>query len=294
MHYYQDNKVYITEELYYTIYRIKNRVILAPCDELKNKQRYIKRAISWIYPLKLDILKSAQVHQGKKWVLKLDIKDFYGSVPLEHIKWILEKVSNQVRHSDANYYIKMTTVGGKLPTGAITSAHIANACFARLDKFIRQYCRNYEVNYSRYMDDMTFSSDDKFYLNKVEKYVTNLLGEYGYRLNNKKTKYISDNKQQNILGLVVNNGRARLPKNFKRKIRAMLHSYCLPKNQNSSTQLKHRVWGEKKIAELNGYLAYIKCVDFEFYKELWGKYSRIPMLRRDMVRYLFHHYPDQR
>ena len=45
MLYYDKNKVYISEELYYTIYRIKRRVILAPCDELKKKQQYIKRAI---------------------------------------------------------------------------------------------------------------------------------------------------------------------------------------------------------------------------------------------------------
>lgn len=268
MLYYDKNKVYISEDLYYTIYRIKNRVILAPCEELKKKQRYIKRAINWTFPLELDILKSAQIHKGNKWVLKLDIKDFYGSVPYKHIELVMDRVSKRIKNVDANHYLMITTVGDKLPTGAVTSAHIANACFLPLDRFISTYCRNYGVNYSRYMDDMTFSCDEKFYLNMTENYVTRLLKDYGYSLNKNKTKYISDNKQQNILGLVVNGGKARLPKKFKRKIRAMLHSYSLSKSQNSGIDIKHRIWDDRKTNELNGYLAYIKQVDNEFYKIL--------------------------
>lgn len=274
MLYYDKNRVYISEDLYYTIYRIKNRVILAPCEELKKKQRYIKKAINWVFPLKLDILKSAKIHENKKWVLKLDIKDFYGSVPYEHIEWVMERVSKRIKNVDANYYLKMTTIEHKLPTGAVTSAHIANACFLPVDNFIKQYCRNFGINYSRYMDDMTFSADEKFYLNMAEDYIKRLLKEYGYNLNEKKTKYISDNKQQNILGLIVNNGRARLLKKFKRKIRAMAHSYLLSKSQRR-IEIKHRIWGERKINELNGYLAYIKQVDFEFYKKLRGEYIKI-------------------
>ena len=144
----------------------------------------------------------------------------------------------------------MTTVNWKLPTGAPTSAHIANACFQPLDNFIRTYCNNFDINYSRYMDDMTFSADEKFYLNMVEEYVTRLLKGNGYCLNKKKTKYISDNKQQNVLGLVVNGDRVRLPKEFKRKIRAMVHSYTLSKSQTSPIDIKHRIWGEEKLAQL--------------------------------------------
>ena len=272
MLYYDKNKVCITEELYYTIYRKKKRVIFAPCDELKKKQQYIKRAVNWVYPLEMDILKSAQIHSSKyksnKWVLKLDIKDFYGSVPYEHIEQVMNNVAMRIKNVDANNYLRMTTVNGKLPTGAPTSAHIANACFQPLDNFIRTYCNNFDINYSRYMDDMTFSADEKFYLNMVEEYVTRLLKGNGYCLNKKKTKYISDNKQQNVLGLVVNGDRVRLPKEFKRKIRAMLHSYTLSKSQTSTIDIKHRIWGEEKIVQLKGYLAYIKNVDTEFYNKL--------------------------
>ena len=77
------------------------------------------------------------------------------------------------------------------------------------------------------MDDLTFSCDDKYLLNLVEKYVTRTLANFGYKLNERKTKYLADNKQQNVLSVVVNNQEVRLPKKLRRKLRATLHNYSV-------------------------------------------------------------------
>ena len=148
MLYYHENKVYISEELYYTIFRIKNRIIFSPCKELKKRQRYIKTAINWVFPLKTDTLKSAIVHTNKKWILKMDIKDFYESVPLWAIYEVIKKVSEQVKNVEINRYLDYTTIDDKLPTGAPTSAHIANACLLPLDRRIMIFCKNFGVDYS--------------------------------------------------------------------------------------------------------------------------------------------------
>ena len=267
--YYNGNKAYLKEELYYTIFRIGKRVILSPCDELKKAQRYFKTALNWVYPLKIDIHKSAQKHCCKKWVLKLDIKNFYGSVPYEYIEQVVKNTCKRIKNADINYYLMITTLDGKLPTGAATSAHIANACFTPVDKRIRAYCNALCIDYSRYMDDMTFSADDKFLLNMVEEFVQRTLANFGYKLNSQKTKYISDNKQQNVLGLVVNNAEVRLPKEFRRKLRAMIHSYSVYKSSGSQQiDLKYRTWDEYTLAQLKGYLAYTKQVDKKTYNKL--------------------------
>ena len=267
--YYNGNKVYLTQELYYTVCRIGKRVILAPCDELKHVQRYFKTAINWVYPLKMNTFKAAKIHCGKKYVLKMDIKDFYSSVPYPFIKQVIKNVCKRIKNADINYYLMITTVEGKLPTGAPTSAHIANACFSQIDKRIRDYSRMFGVDYSRYMDDLTFSCDDKYLLNMIEKFVQKTLANFGYKLNDKKTKYISDNKQQNVLGVVVNNKDVRLPKGLRRELRAMLHSYSVFKSSGAKeVDLKFRTWDEKFIAKLKGYLAYTKQVDMKTYYKL--------------------------
>ena len=272
--YFNQNKIFLTQELYYTIFRICKRVILAPCEELKKKQRYFKTAINWVYPLKMNTFKAAKIHCGKKLILKMDIRDFYGSVPYTFIEHVIRNVCKRIKNADINYYLMITTLNGKLPTGAPTSAHIANACFSPIDKRIRDYSRMFGADYSRYMDDLTFSCDDKDLLNMIEKFVQKTLTNFGYKFNDKKTKYISDNKQQNVLGLVVNNEKARLPKELRRKLRAMIHSYSIFKSSGAKeVDLKYRTWDEKSILKVKGYLSYTKQVDERSYNKLM-KYAK--------------------
>ena len=267
--YFNKNKIYLTAELYYTVCRIGKRIILAPCEKLKQAQRFFKTAINWVYPLEMNTFNAAKIHCGKKYVLKMDIKDFYGSVPYPFIEQVVKNVCKRIKNADINYYLMITTVDDKLPTGAPTSAHIANACFSPVDKRIKDYANMLGVNYSRYMDDLTFSCDDKYLLNLIEKYVTKTLGNFGYKLNERKTKYISDNKQQNVLGVIVNNKDVRLPKKLRRKLRAALHNYSIFKSSGAKQiDLKYRTWSEKSIAQLKGYLAYAKQVDKKSYNKL--------------------------
>lgn len=263
------NKFYISDEYYYTIKRIKNRIIHIPCDELKSKQRFFLNAIKWLYPYKTDILNCAKIHSGKKWILKMDIKHFYDSVPSHEIQRVVSKVCRRINQNYNSFsYLSLVTINGKLPTGAPTSPHIANACFKKMDKDIMSASSAFGIDYTRYVDDLTFSSYCKETLEIVEKKVTALLAFYGYKINPKKTKYISDNKQQNILGLVVNNYRVRLSKDFKRKIRAMLHSYAIYICNSNIKDTKHLAWDTKRIRQLEGYISYINHVDIKFYAQL--------------------------
>ena len=272
--YFNQNKIYLTQEFYYTVYRVGKRIILAPCEKLKQAQRFFKTAINWVYPLEMNTFNAAKIHCGKKYVLKMDIKDFYGSVPYPFIEQVVKNVCKRIKNADINYYLMITTVYDKLPTGAPTSAHIANACFSPVDKRIKNYANMLGVNYSRYMDDLTFSCDDKYLLNLVEKFVARTLGNFGYKLNERKTKYISENKQQNVLGVVVNNKEVRLPKKLRKKLRAALHNYSIFKSSGAKQiDLKYRTWSEQSIARLKGYLAYTKQVDEKSYNKLM-KYAK--------------------
>lgn len=264
------NRFYINDELFYTIKRIKNRIIYIPCDDLKAKQRYLLNAIKWIFPCKFDTLTSVKIHAGKKWVLKMDIKDFYSSVPSCEIQRVIKSVCERNYRLSENSFscFNLVTINGELPTGAPTSFHIANACFKQFDENIRSLCEVFGVDYTRYVDDLTFSSYSKESLKMVEKRVKAILEVNGYKLNDKKTKYISDNKQQNILGLVVNDYRVRLPKTFKRNIRAMLHNYSVNKSYLNLKDTKYLIWDNQHELKLVGYISYIKHVDNAFYKQL--------------------------
>ena len=262
------NKIFISLGFYYTVFRRKNRIILAPCEKLKKAQRYFLNAIKREYNLKINTCTVAQIHTAKKWILKMDIKDFYGSVPYRDIESFISNVCAKIKYANINYYLNLVTVDKKLPTGAPTSAHIANACFRKIEAEIRKICNIYCVDFSRYMDDLTFSSNNKKLLQNIEKRVNNILFFYGYKVNYKKTKYISENKQQKVLGLVVNNKEVCITNKEKRKIRATLHNYAISMAYSTKKELKHHIWSEKEVSELIGKVAYIKYVDYRFYISL--------------------------
>lgn len=262
------NKVFISPRFYYTVFRINNRITLAPCEELKKAQRYFLNAVKWEYRLKIDTYKTVQIHTAKKWILKMDIKDFYNSVPYSDIEKFIRKVCTKIKNADTNYYLNLVTVDKKLPTGAPTSAHIANACFKKAEDEIRRFSNIYGVDFSRFMDDLTFSSNNKKLLQIIEKRVKNVLFFYGYKVNSKKTKYISQNKQQKVLGLIVNNKAVCISNEEKRKIRAALHNYVIAMAYSTQKDLKHHIWTEKEISKLSGKIAYIKHVDYLFYIRL--------------------------
>ena len=266
--YLNDYPVLNLKEVSYNVFRIKNRIIYEPCRKLKQAQRYIKKWVNMHYPLELSTHNSAKQHTGKKWVLKMDIKDFYGSVRYEYIQRIIQQTFYIYATEEiVNYLTDIVTVGKHLPVGAPTSAHIANACFLPLDKKIKEYSNRHDVEYSRYMDDMTFSCNNKNILNSVEHYVSELIQQFGFKLNEKKTRYISSNKQQNILGIVVNK-EVRTPKELRKKVRAMIHHYAISKGQYAPKDTDYTNFDQYDEIKLRGYINYIKSVDKKTYEQL--------------------------
>ena len=160
----------------------------------------------------------------------------------------------------------LCTLNGKLPTGAVTSSYIANMILEPIDIKIKNYCKIRKVNYSRYMDDIFFSGAEKNNLRLAEIFTAKLLKENGFKQNDSKTKYITTNRRQNILGLVVNNKTAKLPQKEKRKFRAIFYNYLRATTQEQ----KEKVVPLKKLDfdTVNGYLSYIRSVDSEFYNSM--------------------------
>lgn len=268
-------KLFVGSALYYNVYELKGRTIYAPCITLREKQKIILNFIRMVYNLSLNTKRAAMVHCGRKWVLKTDIKSFYESFSKEQIqRGIREfcetlKTEHKTEISEEHIYT-YCTVKDKLPTGALTSAHLANIAFKvmKIDEIICRFCRENQVNYSRYMDDLTFSADNKANLQETEKFVQKLLEKNGFSLNAEKTKYISDNKRQEVLGVLVNNNNTAISKVNKRNIRSVIFRYL--KSVYLEERLGVNVLFVKKtgFSVIAGYMSYLKDVDQNYYEKM--------------------------
>ena len=287
----ETERIELTPWFYYDIIKTKKRTIHAPSPELKKVQRSILRKYFKDHWRFNSVKYAASVHCGKKWLMKLDIKDFYNSISEEQIKDVIHKYVNSSPVTSPHLYgsqsspttaplllndnvgegnislaeqiFSICTINGNLPTGAPTSPYIANLILREFDFEIEEICKNFDVNYSRYMDDLFFSTDKPQYiLSLVELEVLKQFKELGFEVNVDKIKYISSNKRQQVLGLGVNNNKPVLTKEDKRKYRTYFYNLLFPIQYSKIKQYKDHE------RELLGHLAYIKSVDIDYYKRI--------------------------
>lgn len=140
-------------------------------------------------------------HISKKYFMRIDIKDFFGTI---HDEKIYESLKSYCRYDDIIFdIIGITTLGNELPQGAITSPVLSNIVFSKVDQRILKYCQSLinvsydgknksnEVVYTRYADDLLFSSDyiDFKKCHYFKKVIKTILTDSEYKVNYDKLKY---------------------------------------------------------------------------------------------------------
>lgn len=163
--------------------------------------------------------RNASVHVGKKKLLKLDIRKFFDHITYPMVK---ERVFTNDKYSEAIRILLsvLCVYTHQLPQGAPTSPAISNIVMRNFDEVVGKWCRNREISYSRYCDDMTFSGD--FDEKEVTRFVENELMKEGFFLNHKKTVCLHDGQRKEVTGIVVNE-KVSVPNDYKKKIRQEIY-----------------------------------------------------------------------
>lgn len=204
------------------------REIQAPRSDLKSLQRRIKKYIlneipvsryATAYKKGARIVDNASPHVNKKYILKMDITDFFGSI---NFTKVYSAVFNTTRYPKQIGAMLTTLCCYRefLPQGAPTSPTISNIVMKSFDDYIGEWCSRRGVAYTRYCDDMTFSSDKPLYY--VYKKVSRLLAEMGFEVNESKTHFVSSSSRQSVTGLTVND-KLSVNKQTRRALRQELY-----------------------------------------------------------------------
>ena len=203
------------------------RIVYEVNDKLKNlhKNILVSIAAKVIFPeyvqgfvSKRSIVTNASLHLSRKYVLNLDIKNFFESIRIEKVFCVFKSLC--CNHEVASILARLCTLNECLVQGANTSPILANLVCVELDKELVEIGLEYDCSYSRYADDITFSGE-KIPKKKV---ISRCLEKYEFQLNPEKWKCQSRGKTQYVTGLTVFDGiMPRLPKQVKRHLRQELY-----------------------------------------------------------------------
>lgn len=153
-------------------------------------------------------------HVGNAYFLRIDIKDFFPSITDKLIASELSCVLSLNTPEETDKIIALITDivirDGVLPQGASTSPAISNIVMARIDQRILKYCQIFDITYTRYADDLLFSSpkfdfsQKKWFFKKI-KYI---LKSKNFIINHSKIKYAQTEISLN--GYVISSTGVRL------------------------------------------------------------------------------------
>lgn len=249
------------------------RTIYVPCLSLKVVQRWILKEIlekinvseqsMAFVPNRNGLKVNAEYHRKNIFLLEMDISNFFSSIPEERV---FRLFCNIGYNADVSAVLtNLCTYKGVIPQGAVTSPYIANLICYHLDARLNGFCSRRDVVYTRYADDLSFSSNIRAQLNGIEKFVKYIIKDEGFEINEKKTRYLSNDVRKTITGITINNEEMHVDKNIKRKLRAMINNSIAHKDYSQNDRIR-------------GTIAYINSIE-EGYKDKICKYINLLVKR---------------
>jgi retron-type reverse transcriptase len=257
----------------------KLSVLLQDCMDEINLTKGIKHPVALGFTRKGSIIKNATRHRRRRWVFNLDLKDFFPSIHFGRVRGFFIKDKSFSLHPDvATVLAQIACDGTALPQGSPCSPVISNLIGQVLDAHIVRLARRVGCSYSRYADDLTFSTNMKEfpvdiayqedhppYSWLVGKRLKEIITHSDFKVNDKKTRMQFRDSRQDVTGLIVNH-KVNIPTEYRRAVRAMVHRLFRtgkfqvygPVTDNGITSIQLR---DGALGELHGRLGFIDGVD---------------------------------
>jgi len=213
-----------------------------------------------------SILQNAKRHEDSNHVLRMDVRHFFPSVGRSLILPYLNDLdlTSRLTNDDIELIFGIVLLNGGLTIGAPSSPIIANRAMIPFDLKVAEIAEsnNPKVTYTRYSDDLFFSSRswiDGSFAKKIE----SMLHEYGLEANPQKTKFLGSGSNKMMAGVAINHEhKTSLGQKRKALLRQKLYSFML---QDMPSEMDaHR---------LLGFITFAKFIEPNYVNKMLVKYS---------------------
>lgn len=247
----------------------KKRKISAPSKELFYIQKEIQNAIlekieinsfAFGFVKRKSIIDNASYHLKAEKLLSIDLKDFFPSIGFTRVYYIFYNMCGY--HSDvASSLTKIVMKDKGLPQGAPTSPIISNIVCYKLDYRLQRLSEKIGIKYSRYADDIVLSGESNKVNNKLLYTVKKIVEDEGFVINDEKTKFLDKSKRMEVTGLVINNNKISVKKDYILKIRQEL--YYIKKYGLNNHLNKNNIYNSNYKEHLKGKIMFIWSINRE-------------------------------
>ncbi len=258
------------------------RLIAQPSRMLKDYQRLVVEFLEDYLPVHeaahaykkgSSIKKNALNHLKSRYLLKMDFENFFNSITPSHFLEFLNEIDVHFSKRELElmtnllFWSPNKTYLGKLmlSVGAPSSPFISNSIFYFFDLKISTFCKDNKITYTRYADDLTFSTNQKDVLFEVPEIIKSILNDSFSEkiyINERKTIFTSKAHNRHVTGITLtSDGRLSIGRSRKRYISSLVHKYA-----NNCLE-------PEKINHLKGLLAFAYDIEPKFKVKILSKYG---------------------
>lgn len=218
-----------------------SRLIEAPPEELKKIQHtlnhYLQAYYHGIRPMAAygglaaadndlpvrNILSNARRHVNRQWILNLDLEEFYHQISKEKVVGILRGVVG-VSEKVAEGIARLCCFKNRLPMGAPTSCILSNFACLDMDKALQALADKHNLRYTRFIDDITFSSNQEMSETQVAA-IRQAIEGCGYVINDNKVsqKHLANSPE--VTGLLLMPGKVDIAPSYINNLKKDIDLY---------------------------------------------------------------------
>ncbi|MFC1679094.1 retron St85 family RNA-directed DNA polymerase [Elusimicrobiota bacterium] len=267
------NRVIATTSKFYNAFSIKKRSggereIEEPADFLKGIQAWILRnildrlepsAFATAYRSNIGLTANVGPHRNNRYFLCLDFADFFPSINRSRVERTFTYAGYDTEAG--RILAALCTLRNHLPQGAVTSPALSNLVAAKLDRRLAGLTSRRNIVYTRYADDLTFSSNSPKILRVTGPLIERIVCNEHFTVNPNKTRFMGPRIRTVVTGMTKESSVAgfRVGRTKKRKVRAAMWNLLVKKLP------AHPYKSETAI---NGFLSHVKNVDRRSYEQL--------------------------
>ncbi len=256
------------------------RQIEDPVPKLKRVQRKLNDYLQAVYyfhrtqgaygflslpvddPQPRNIFTNASQHLGCKWLLNVDMKDFFHLVTFDRTVELFSAPLLSFNEEMAKVLAGLCCYKGRLPMGAPTSPILSNLASIPLDQDLQDYANDRGWTYTRYADDISFSADKEITEQHIKE-INDWIKAYDYLLNPTKIKLFGPKDVKIVTGLVVGKTEVKLTEDYQQSLNnaiTQLGEIVDAKFYMPSGRYQNSPWVKELQQQVQGKLAFARHI----------------------------------
>jgi len=237
-----------------------------------------------------SIVSNASKHLGVNIIYNIDLKNFFPSIKFDKVLKLFKSIgysglissllasictfAPRFYKSSIKKWILIKSQLPYLPQGACTSPAISNLVCKVLDEELNEIGKQNEFIFTRYADDITFSSKTKDNIPKdFRNRIFNCIKKHGFTVNKTKEKFSLNHSRMVVTGLIVHKNELSIPRNWIKNLRAALHQL-----RNNKYNINDPLFLEN-LKNIEGRCAYAIMVNKPRYSHFFHEFHYLKNLK---------------